>query len=51
MVVLGVFVVSTLSLLHLIGFSDGLLTPTLQELIDFLNYASFTSHNIASCAT
>ena len=40
---LGVFVVSTLLLLHVIRFSNGLLTPPSLELINFLYDDSFLS--------
>ena len=42
---LGVFVVSTPSLLHVIGFSNGLLTPTLWDLINILDDYSFLYTN------
>ena len=40
---LGVFIMSTLSLLHVIEFSNGLLTSTSCDLINFINYDSFLS--------
>ena len=47
---LVVFVVSTLSLLHVIGFSNGLIIPQLWDLINIRNDASFTSINLATSA-
>ena len=46
----GVFVVSALSLLRVIGFSNGLLSPPLLDFINFLNDYSFPSPNFASSA-
>ena len=40
---LVVFVVSTLSLLYIIGFSNGVVTPPSWDLINFLNDYSFPS--------
>ena len=42
---LGVFVVSTLSLLHGIGFSNGLLNPPSGDLINFIDDDCFLSPN------
>ena len=41
---------STLSLLNVIGFSNGLETPPLWDLNNFLNYGSFSYPNFASSA-
>ena len=45
---LDVFVVSTLSLSHVIGFYNGLLTPASGALINFLYDDSLLSTNFAS---
>ena len=42
---LGVFFVSTLSSLHVIGGFNSLLTPPSLDLINFLNNAAFPSPN------
>ena len=46
--VLGVFVASTLSLWHVIGFSNVLVTPTSWYLIHLLDDYPFISPNYAS---
>ena len=48
LVVLGFFVVSTLTLLHMLGFPKGLVNPPLWELTNFRSYSSFISPNIVS---
>ena len=48
---LGVFVVYTLSFLHVIGLKNCLLTPPSWDLTNILNDDSFLSPNFASSAT
>ena len=45
---LGVFVVSILSVLHVDGFLNGLLTPPVWDLISFKNDDSLPSPNFSS---
>ena len=47
---LGIFFVSTLSLLRVLGVFKGLVTPPLLELITFRNKFSLSSHNLDSSA-
>ena len=44
----GIFVVSTLSIFHVTGFSNGLLTPPLWDLINCINDDSFLFSRFSS---
>ena len=48
LVILSVFVVAILSLLHVLGFSNDLVTPSLCDLLNLRNYASFTYPDLTS---